>query len=341
MSSIIHLRSLEPVLVNLTKNAAADDILCLLLLLIAGTAYSTKGLLWERPDPASKIFWERPQLKDGNAKLQAKKQTLAERITETEAKFVLLWGSQSGTSERFATRLGKELSRRFGFKSVVVDLGDCAPEQIQSIPPSAITFILLSTYGEGDPSDNTAPLWDWLASASGDLMSNLNYYAFGLGNSHYKHYNKVIDVVVNKLNLLGAKQLLPTGRADDCKGQTEEHFITWKDNTFKHLVSQHGFEEKALRTSLASRPSSILRSILSTSTLVHHSMTSPLRRPLWPCRAFSHCQSLPHTTSSRIHQIVPVFTRSLICQHIQKSSIKQVTTSVFGQSIRRKKSIAS
>ncbi|KAF4556467.1 FAD-binding domain-containing protein 56 [Elsinoe fawcettii] len=247
MSSIKDLRSLEPLLLNITKNAAVDDILCLFLLLIAGTAYTTKGLLWERPDPASKIFWERPQLQGGSAASQAKKQTLAEKIAETEAKFVLLWGSQSGTAERFATRMGKELSRRFGFKSLVVDLGDCTPEQIQQIPSSVINFVLLSTYGEGDPSDNTTALWDWLATASGQVMSNLNYYAFGLGNSHYKHYNKVIDVVVDKLNCLGAKQLAPTGKADDCKGQTEEHFISWKDDTFKHLVSQHGYEEKPLR----------------------------------------------------------------------------------------------
>ncbi|PSK42070.1 hypothetical protein B9Z65_3984 [Elsinoe australis] len=247
MSSVQDLRSLEPLLLKFTGKAAVDDILCLLLLLIAGTAYTTKGLLWEKPDPASKIFWERPQLKSGNAQSQAKKQTLAEKIQQIDAKFVLLWGSQSGTAERFATRMGKDLSRRFGFKSLVVDLGDASPDQIQQIPSTAITFVLLSTYGEGDPSDNTAPLWDWLMTASGQAMSNLNYYAFGLGNSHYKHFNKVIDVVVDKLNNFGAKQLLPTGKADDCNGQTEEHFVSWKEDIFKHLISQHGYEEKPLR----------------------------------------------------------------------------------------------
>jgi NADPH-ferrihemoprotein reductase len=67
--------------------------------------------------------------------------------------------------------------------------------------------------------------------------------AFGLGNSNYKHYNAVIDHVVRRVDKLGAQALAPTGRADDFRGETEEHFLEWKENILAILKDTFDLEE--------------------------------------------------------------------------------------------------
>ncbi len=73
----------------------------------------------------------------------------------------------------------------------------------------------------------------------------LRYAAFGLGNKKYKFYNKDIDVVAEALDKVGAKSLMPVGKADDSNGTTEEDFTEWKSALFG-LFRNLGYEERAV-----------------------------------------------------------------------------------------------
>lgn len=159
------------------------------------------------------------------------------------AEIVVFWGSQSGTCERLASRLCREIYQRFGKKALAADLSDYEPSSIARIPQNIVTVFIVSTYGEGEPSDNTMELWNWLESHSTTSLQRLRYAALGLGNSNYKYYNAVVDVVASKLNLLGAQAILPTGKADDAKGETEEHYLDWKTSFFGLLIDQLGYQE--------------------------------------------------------------------------------------------------
>jgi NADPH-ferrihemoprotein reductase len=75
-------------------------------------------------------------------------------------------------------------------------------------------------------------------------LSNLRYAAFGLGNSNYKYYNRVVDVVAERLENAGANRILPIGRADDCSGGTEEDFLSWKEELFNAFTSKLGYHER-------------------------------------------------------------------------------------------------
>lgn len=125
---------------------------------------------------------------------------------------------------------------------MAADLSDYDPETIGNIGKDKLVVFIVSTFGEGDPSDNTAPLWQWIRSAKVSL-NNLQYFAFGLGNSNYKYYNKVIDVIVESLDAFGAQQLMPVGKADDAKGATEEDFIAWKEELFGYFKKTLGYQE--------------------------------------------------------------------------------------------------
>lgn len=157
---------------------------------------------------------------------------------------VIFWGSQSGTAERMASRLAKEFHQRLGLKSLSIDASDYEPCSIAQIPATKICIFIASTFGEGDPSDNLHSFWEWIHTASDKCLSELRYMAFGLGNSYYKHYNEVIKVVVERLDSLGALALLPTGLADDAKGETEEHFLEWKERVVQTFKTELGYAER-------------------------------------------------------------------------------------------------
>lgn len=194
------------------------------------------------------MYFERPQVAEGSSDGKAvTTRDVSQRLDEGGYHCVIFWGSQSGTSERLAENLGRECAARFGINALVADLSDYDAESIANIPKKYFAIFIVSTYGEGDPSDNTAGLWDWIKRVGEDKirLGSLRYLAFGLGNSNYKYYNRVLDVVADALDTAGATALIPRQRADDANGGTEEDYQAWKDDVFT-LLTQIGFQEKAV-----------------------------------------------------------------------------------------------
>ncbi|KAF2113151.1 NADPH-cytochrome P450 reductase [Lophiotrema nucula] len=239
--------TLHPLLSAVQPSSRADAVAALLFLLSA-LGYLTRGRLWEKPDPYYHIYFERPQLVDGASAINAAStRNVAQRLEEDNCDVVIFWGSQSGTSERFAEALGRESYSRFGINTLVADLSDFDADSIALIPTNKLAMFLISTYGEGDPSDNTAAFWDWIRKVEGEsrTLKGLRYLAFGLGNSNYKYYNRVLDVIADSLDEAGATALLPRGKADDANGGTEDDFQSWKDSVFA-LFRTLGHQEKAV-----------------------------------------------------------------------------------------------
>ncbi|KAJ5730102.1 uncharacterized protein N7483_004610 [Penicillium malachiteum] len=218
------------------------------LAIIAGVSatFMSRGILWDKPDPYYYLNFERPQLKNGGQSgANANKETrnIAQKLEESGKNIVVFWGSQSGTAEGFAYRLAREISVRWGQETMTADLSDYDSVTISEIPSTKMAIFIVSTYGEGDPSDNTAEFWNWITKVGDVSLSNLQYTAFGLGNTNYKFYNRVVDVIVEGLEKFGAKALMPVGRANDAEGATEEDFMAWKDSLFAVFKEKLGFQE--------------------------------------------------------------------------------------------------
>ena len=222
------------------------DVAAIAIFSAIALAYGLRGKAWDRKDPYHHIWFERPQ-KEGAVLGSTAKATrnIAQKLEEDGKDCVIFWGSQSGTAEGFAARLARECQLRFSLQTMTADLSDYDSETIALIPETKLAVFILSTYGEGDPSDNTAVFWEWIMKAESSLPK-LRFAAFGLGNSNYKHYNRVVDVVVPKLELAGAHKMLDTGKADDAKGSTEEDFVSWKDDLFRTFRQELHLEEKAV-----------------------------------------------------------------------------------------------
>ncbi|KAH8812391.1 putative NADPH-cytochrome P450 reductase [Xylogone sp. PMI_703] len=225
------------------RQLQADDLVALIVVLFLSVSYYLKGILWAKPDPYHHLWFEKPQgLGVGSQKRATR--DIAEKLQQDNRNVAILWGSQSGTAESFANRLVLDCKRRFGLSAVSLDLADYDPDTISRISQSTIVIFIISTYGEGDPSDNTTSFLSGLSRNETVQFANLNYAAFGLGNKNYKYYNRVIDVVTQALDRLQAKALLPVGKADDSKGTTEEDFTEWRDSLFSMFRVKLGLEER-------------------------------------------------------------------------------------------------
>ncbi|KAK5055261.1 hypothetical protein LTR84_013011 [Exophiala bonariae] len=225
---------------------SAADIAALLVIAAFSAIYLLRGTVWDRPDSHHYILFERPQQNDDHKhpRLEATR-NIAQKLEESDNDCVIFWGSQSGTGEGFARRLAKECQQRFSLATIVADLSDYDPETIRLVPLSKLVVFILSTYGEGDPSDNALGFWDWVTKDLGDsaLLCNLRYAAFGLGNSNYQHYNRVITVVTELLDQQGAQRLIAVGKSDDAARSTEEDFMAWKEEFFAAIALQLQLEE--------------------------------------------------------------------------------------------------
>ncbi|MCJ1474257.1 hypothetical protein MMC13_002915 [Lambiella insularis] len=235
-----------PHIVKYAQRAPLDDLAVLGITVAASTGYFLKRKYWDKPDPYYYTWFERPQEKDSVRNSQKETRDIAQKLDEAGKDIVVFFGSQSGTAEAFANRLARELHLRFGVAVISADLSDFDAESIARIPCSKLAVFILSTFGEGDPSDNTAGLWEWLTKSKPPTLTSLRYVAFGLGNSNYKYYNRVVDVVTEALSTGGAQALLPTGRANDSNGGTAEDFMAWRDSLCEMLQRDLGYEQREI-----------------------------------------------------------------------------------------------
>jgi NADPH-ferrihemoprotein reductase len=173
------------VLISLRPHSV-PDFFVLFFLLWALILWFTRGICWDEADPHESIWFEVLQLKDEciNA-VRGQTRDVLEHLEKLGKNIVIFWGSQSGRSERFAYRFSHHLKLKLGLESLVADLSDYDAGSIASLRSDHLAIFLLSTYGEGDPSDNSTGFWDWLKTleSDSDALSQLKYLAFGFGNS--------------------------------------------------------------------------------------------------------------------------------------------------------------
>ena len=119
---------------------------------------------------------------------------------------------------------------------MAADFDDYDYEELTSVSSDKILVFIVSTFGEGDPTDNSVRFFSSIAAlraqAEKTSLQNLQYSAFGLGNRNYKYFNKMIDLLDETFENLGGQRLGPVGRADEAISSmsTQEDFSEWKEN---------------------------------------------------------------------------------------------------------------
>ncbi|VUC20275.1 unnamed protein product [Clonostachys rosea] len=229
---------------SLRGKLSHDDFLLLPLVILGSVYIFNCGSIIPKKDPYDYMWFERPQA-DAAACVQSEKRSrkAADIVRQRDADLIIFWGSQSGTAEGYAHRLARESHQRYKLVAVVADLADYDAETIAAIPSATLAIFIMSTYGEGDPSDNAQDFISWTRSNPDVNLSHLKIAAFGCGNSNYRYFNKTIEEAVNSLLKLGAIPFTPTGKGDEATRTTEEDFVEWKERLLSTLCLEHELTE--------------------------------------------------------------------------------------------------
>lgn len=147
----------------------------------------------------------------------------------------IFFGSQTGTAEGFARTLMEE-GRQNGFDAQTVDLEDFEPETLADVTNAVF---LMATYGEGEPTDNSAKFMGWLrqsGSIEPGFLAKTCFTVFGLGNTQYEHYNKMGRTTNQLLEQHGARRCCPYGEGDD-DATLEEDFDKWRESMWPVMIA--------------------------------------------------------------------------------------------------------
>lgn len=188
---------------------------------------SVGGFIPEIPDSAPFAPAQRAWLNGFFAGLYSQASVAAQPAAGAR-NVAVIYASQSGTAERLAKKVAKDLTLK-GHTARVSSLGSYDPA---ALAREEYALIVASTYGEGDPPEAARPFFETLSAEGAPRMDNLSYSVLALGDSHYEHFCKFGIDLDERLAALGAK---PLRAALTCDVEVDELFDSWKIEMLERL----------------------------------------------------------------------------------------------------------
>lgn len=131
----------------------------------------------------------------------------------TERRLLILFGSQTGTAQDTAERIGREAKRRhFQCRVEALDSYDVA-----NLINELLVVFVCATTGQGDPPDNMKMFWRFLfrKNLPPTSLCQMDYAVLGLGDSSYPKFNFIAKKLYKRVLQLGGNPLLPVALGDD------------------------------------------------------------------------------------------------------------------------------
>ena len=122
----------------------------------------------------------------------------------------ILYGSQTGNAKRTAEKLHDQ-ALLAGIAARLLRLDDYTPKQLAA---ERSVWLVVSTQGDGDPSDDARRFVDVLRSKRAPRLPQLRYAVLGLGDASYPKFCEIGRIVDERLAELGATRWLARGEAD-------------------------------------------------------------------------------------------------------------------------------
>nr|XP_040142630.1 NADPH-dependent diflavin oxidoreductase 1 isoform X2 [Ictidomys tridecemlineatus] len=131
----------------------------------------------------------------------------------TAPQLLVLFGSQTGTAQDVAERLGREARRRrLGCRVQALD-----SYAVANLIREPLVVFVCATTGQGDPPDNMKNFWRFIfrKNLPSTSLCQMDFAVLGLGDSSYARFNFVAKKLHRRLLQLGASALLPICLGDD------------------------------------------------------------------------------------------------------------------------------
>ncbi len=134
----------------------------------------------------------------------------------------ILYGSESGNSEKLADLSAKEAKKR-GFKASVKNMADITSADLGKVEN---LLIIVSTWGDGEPPDTATSFYKGLMTDTLSLPK-MRYSVCALGDSSYAQFCKTGKDVDARLEAFGASRIAPR---QDCDLDYEDLHRAWLDS---------------------------------------------------------------------------------------------------------------
>ena len=157
----------------------------------------------------------------------------ASAVEEPGTPLTILYGSQSGNCEVLSKDLKKYAATQ-GFEAKIEELDSIS---LADIAPLQHVLIVCSTFGEGEPPDNTKNFYESVMDVDSGitLPSTVNYSVCGLGDSSYAQFNQCAIDIDRRFAEMGAT---PCHKMVACDTAFEDDYADWKAEVFGTEIFQ-------------------------------------------------------------------------------------------------------
>ncbi|MBL4942650.1 MAG: assimilatory sulfite reductase (NADPH) flavoprotein subunit [Colwellia sp.] len=140
----------------------------------------------------------------------------------------ILYASQTGNAKGVASQVEQSASAA-GISTKLINISDYKPKTLKH---ESHILIVASTNGEGEPPDDAIEFHEFLLGKKAPKLPNLSYSVLALGDSSYEFFCKTGQDFDDRLQALGAKQVLPRV---DCDVDYDEDSESWTVNIVDNL----------------------------------------------------------------------------------------------------------
>ena len=144
---------------------------------------------------------------------------------------IILFGTQTGTAEDLAIELQDELEQ----VGITLRCENIFDVDLECLIEFKRAYIIISTWGDGDPPDDAEDFCDWLGERKSSDLSGLEFSVFGLGDSGYEEFCGCAVFVDKKLENAGGVRVIDRV---DCDVDISDTFAAWV-NQVKAITASH------------------------------------------------------------------------------------------------------